>query len=198
MFRPYLNLDENKKKKLSIFVDLLLKWNKTHNLTSIQEKKDIVNKHIFDSLSIRDYLKGDEVLDVGSGGGFPGIPLAIFFPEKKFTLIDSAYKKIVFLSEAKRVLNLSNIKCIHSRVEALTKKSFDVITSRAFGSTSVILKKTSHLIKKDGVWLLMKGAHAEEDFQDQKQEFNMRIEQLLVPRGANYHRHLVIINRAIN
>ncbi len=193
---PYKNeLNEKKKKQLLLLVSLLKKWNKTHNITSIIETEDIISKHLFDSLSIKKFIDGAEILDVGTGGGFPGIPLAILSPQKNFTLVDSSQKKVAFLYEAKRELGLLNTECIHSRVESLTNKKFHIITSRAFGSLVDMVKKTKHLIKKDGLWLAMKGNIPKEEVSALDEEFVVKIEQLSTPKSTEYNRHLVIIRQ---
>ena len=194
--QPYNNdLNKYKKNQLLMFVNLLNKWNKTHNLTSIKKTKDIFDKHLFDSLSIKEFVLGGEVLDVGTGGGFPGIPLAVLFEEKNFTLVDSNQKKIAFLNEVKRQLGLTNVSCLHTRVEDLADKKFDVITTRAFATLSNMLEKTHHLIKQNGVWLAMKGNIPVDEINDIDTPFKTNIKKLLSPIGTNYNRHLVIIKK---
>ena len=194
--QPYNNdLNKYKKNQLLMFVNLLNKWNKTHNLTSIKKTKDIFDKHLFDSLSIKEFVLGGEVLDVGTGGGFPGIPLSVLFEEKNFTLVDSNQKKIAFLNEVKRQLGLTNVSCLHTRVEDLADKKFDVITTRAFATLSNMLEKTHHLIKQNGVWLAMKGNIPIDEINDLDTSFKTSVKKLLSPRGTNYNRHLVIIKK---
>ena len=122
-------------------------------------------------------------------------PLAVLFEEKNFTLVDSNQKKIAFLNEVKRQLGLTNVSCLHTRVEDLADKKFDVITTRAFATLSNMLEKTHHLIKQNGVWLAMKGNIPIDEINDIDTSFKTNIKSLLSPRGTNYNRHLVIIKK---
>lgn len=144
--------------KLIDYLMLLIKWNKAYNLTAIRDPKEMVDKHLLDSLSIIPYLKGERFIDVGAGAGLPGIPLAITFPQYKITLVDSNGKKTRFLQAVKRELNLSNVDIIHGRVEDIVDDvGFDCILSRAFSDLGQMLQYTNRLIKPEGVWLAMKG-----------------------------------------
>lgn len=144
--------------KLITYLDLLDKWNHTYNLTAVRDINEMVSRHILDSLAILPYLHPHRVLDVGTGAGLPGIPLAIAKPELHFVLLDSNGKKIRFLQEAKRLLLLNNVEVIQSRVETYHPNlGFDTVVSRAFSEVQQMIKWTNHLIKPDGVWLAMKG-----------------------------------------
>jgi len=139
---------------------LLNKWNSAYNLTAVRDLTEMVSKHIFDSLAILPWIKGGRVLDVGTGAGLPGIPLAITMPEMHFTLLDSNGKKIRFLNEVKRKLHLSNLDIEQSRVENFRPtQGFDTVVSRAFSSLEQMLEWTQHLIAQDGLWLAMKGRY---------------------------------------
>lgn len=176
------------------YLTLLIKWNKTYNLTAIRDPEEMVIKHLLDSLAIQPFFKGDTLLDVGTGAGLPGIPLAIANPDKMITLLDSNGKKMRFLHEVKRKLNLKNIILIESRVETYQPDSlFDVITSRAFSDIPLMIKSTKHLLKQNGQWLLMKG-------QDPKAEleticFPFDIKPYTLPLLENI-RHCVIITKS--
>lgn len=129
-------LDADKQRQLLAYLALLIKWNKAYNLTAVRDPDEMVSRHLLDSLSIVPYAEaGDNWLDVGSGGGMPGVPLAILFPEKRLTLLDSNGKKTRFLTQVKLELKLANLEVVHSRVEAFRPESpFDGIVSRAFSS----------------------------------------------------------------
>ncbi|MBF0264457.1 MAG: 16S rRNA (guanine(527)-N(7))-methyltransferase RsmG [Gammaproteobacteria bacterium] len=148
------------------YVELLQKWNKVFNLTSIIDTKEIIQLHLLDSLSIVPQLIKDcefeqhniQVADVGTGAGLPGIPLSIFFPENYFTLIDARDKKIKFLNQVKATLNLHNIQPLHARVETIHPEiTFDLVVTRAFSSMKDMLEITQHLCHTNGLFLAMKG-----------------------------------------
>jgi 16S rRNA (guanine527-N7)-methyltransferase len=143
---------------LADYLLLLKKWNLTYNLTAIRDLDSMVNKHILDSLAILPWLNGERIIDVGSGAGLPGIPLAIARPEKNFLLLDSNRKKTRFLNEVKRQLTLKNVEVVHLRVENYhPAQGFDTVVSRAFSSLAQMIQRTTHLIAKEGIWLAMKG-----------------------------------------
>lgn len=157
-----LSLDFDVEKGMA-YLALLEKWNRAKNLTAITAPNDMVVKHLLDSLAISPYVEGKRILDVGSGGGLPGIPLAILFPEKEFTLIDSVGKKTRFLNQAATTLELSNVRTVQKRVESFHASApFDVITSRAFSSLPKMMQLCGHLKAPGGVYLAMK-AKLEED-----------------------------------
>ena len=137
---------------------LLAKWNRVYNLTAVHDLAQMATRHILDSLAVIPWLKGNLLLDVGSGAGLPGIPLALYNPDNHVFLIDSNGKKIRFLQEVKRLLSLKNLEIIHSRVESYQSlQKFDSIISRAFGNLTRFVDYTMQLIKTDGIWLAMKG-----------------------------------------
>lgn len=140
------------------YLFLLNKWNIAYNLTAVRNLESMVTKHILDSLAVLPWIKGNRILDVGTGAGLPGIPLAMAQPEYQFVLLDSNGKKIRFLNEVKRQLNLDNIEIVQIRVENYhPAQGFDTVTSRAFSSLEQMIHWTQHLIAKGGIWLAMKG-----------------------------------------
>lgn len=143
--------------KCAHFIEQLVKWNKTYNLTAIRSADEMVGRHILDSLAIAPYIVGTDVIDVGSGAGLPGIPLAIFYPEKKFVLLDSSGKKTRFITHATIELGLSNVQIVQSRVEDYRERQFDHVVCRAFTALPNLSGKLFHLLKKDGTVLAMKG-----------------------------------------
>lgn len=150
--------------KLLQYLILLNKWNLTYNLTAVRDLENMVYKHVLDSLAILPWLKGLNILDVGTGAGLPGIPLAIARPDLQFTLLDSNGKKTRFLNEIKHQLNLNNLKIAQIRAENYhPEQAFDTVVSRAFSSLEQMLYWTQHLIASDGIWLAMKGRYPESE-----------------------------------
>jgi len=155
-----LNLSqaEDKIEQLLSFIKLIEKWNKAYNLTAIRNREDMVRLHLLDSLTIVPFIEGKSVIDIGTGAGLPGIPLAIYFPETAFTLLDSNAKKTRFVQQAILELKLKNVSVCHNRVEQYhPEKRFDTVITRAFAGLSDIVELTAHLLNKDGVLLAMKG-----------------------------------------
>ncbi len=188
-----ISLSANQLQQQLNFLDLLSKWNKTYNLTAIKNPKDMVTHHILDSLSIYKYIDGKKILDVGTGGGLPGIPLAIAYPEKQFILVDSVGKKIRFIKQAAHSLGLKNVTAIHTRVEDLEEKGFDLIMSRAVGKLKLLYNLTKHLANKETNWLLMKGQYPESEvFDIGDGDKSIVIEPVSVP-GLDGNRHIVFI-----
>ena len=187
-------LDEKQHSKLIKYVELLTKWNKIYNLTAVRKPEQMVTRHLLDSLSICPYLRGKSILDVGTGAGLPGIPLAIVFPERQFTLLDSNNKKTRFVVQAVSELELSNVDVVQSRVEEhKPDASFDTIITRAYSAIGGMVKQTSHLMANDGVFLAMKGVNpvAEIDELPSNYIVNQSIE-IKVP-GIEEERHLLEI-----
>jgi len=186
-----LSMPKEIQEKALSFLDLLQKWNRVYNLTAIKKIKDMVVYHLLDSLSVAKYLVGDTVLDVGTGAGFPGIPLALYYPQKKFTLIESNGKKTRFLFYAKTVLELNNVKIVHSRSENYqTSSCFDAIIFRAVKSIPEMIKRTQHLCCQRGIFLAMKASYPAAELLDLNIPFT--VHRLTVP-GLSLDRHLVIL-----
>ena len=153
-----LSLSDDKIEQLLDFIKLIEKWNKAYNLTAIRDREAMVRLHLLDSLAIVPFIEGKRVIDIGTGAGLPGIPLAIYLPEIEFTLLDSNAKKTRFVQQAILELKLKNVSVCHNRVEQYhPEKSFDTVITRAFASLSDIVELTAHLLSKDGVLLAMKG-----------------------------------------
>ena len=170
---------------------LLHKWNQAYNLTAIRDMTSMVTRHLLDSLAILPWLHGTNILDVGTGAGLPGIPLAIARPDLHIVLLDSNGKKTRFLQEAKRSLALNNIEIVQTRVEDYhPMHKFDTITSRAFSDLQQMLTKTHHLIAKDGCWLAMKGRNPETEVMNLTHAY--KIEKYCVA-GLDEERCCVII-----
>ena len=139
---------------------LLQKWNQAYNLTAIRDMNSMITLHILDSLAILPWVHGTRLLDVGTGAGLPGIPLALARPDLQVVLLDSNGKKVRFLQEVKRALALNNVDIVQTRVENYhPTHGFDTVTSRAFSDLQQMLTNTEHLIAQNGIWLAMKGRY---------------------------------------
>lgn len=159
-----LQLSEHQLQQLVQYVQLLDKWNGAYNLTSVRDPAEMLVKHIMDSLVVAPFIHGQRIIDVGTGPGLPGIPLAICFPDKDFTLLDSLGKRIRFLNQVKLQLGLKNVTPLQSRVEEhQPQPGYDVVLSRAFASLSDMIGWCAHLPATDGQFLAMKGAQAQEE-----------------------------------
>ncbi|PXY90820.1 16S rRNA (guanine(527)-N(7))-methyltransferase RsmG [Gilliamella apis] len=140
------------------YVEMLNKWNKAYNLTAVRDPSEMLIKHIMDSLVVSPYLVGNTFIDVGTGPGLPGIPLAIINPDKQFDLVDSLGKRIRFLKQVQFELKLKNIQPIQSRIEEYNEKKFDGIISRAFASLQDMLTWCKHLPNQQGSFYALKGS----------------------------------------
>ena len=187
-------IDEKQQAKLIKYVELLNKWNKTYNLTAVRKPEQMVTRHLLDSLSICPYLRGKSVLDVGTGAGLPGIPLAIVFPERQFTLLDSNNKKTRFVVQAVSELELPNVGVVQSRVEEFeTEEPFDTITTRAYSAISDMVQQTSHLMARDGIFLAMKGANPIAELEELSSSYVVEESHLINVPGLDEERHLLEI-----
>ena len=179
------------------YLELLIKWNKAYNLTAIRDPKEMLVKHLIDSLSIAPYIEGQNILDVGTGPGLPGIPMAILFPEKNFLLLDSNGKKTRFLTQSKITLGLENVEILHGRVEAADNtKTFDQILSRAFTALDNMVNLCKHLLSSEGKFLAMKGLQPNEEIEAMPDTFSVEKSIPLKVPGCEDQRHLIIIGRS--
>lgn len=194
-----LDIDAATQQRLLDYLALLAKWNKAYNLTAVRDVDEMVSRHLLDSLSIVPPFEaagGERWLDVGSGGGMPGIPLAILFPGKSLTLLDSNGKKTRFLTQVKLELKLDNLQVIHSRVEAFQpEQPFNGIVSRAFSSLEDFTSWTRHLGDAQTNWLAMKGVHPSEELAALPEDFRVEAERALAVPGCQGQRHLLILRR---
>lgn len=176
------------------YLSLLVQWNRVYNLTAIRDPLDMVNKHLLDSVVIQAYLHGQRILDVGTGAGLPGIPLAILNPEREFVLLDSNGKKIRFLTEVVRQLKLVNVTLVQARCETYQdSKRFDTITSRAFAALIDMLSLTQHLRSTEGQWLAMKGEYPQAELDVLPAPYHvLATHKLQIPK-LNVERHLIIV-----
>ncbi len=189
-----LKLDQGQQEKLLAYVALLSKWNKTYSLTAIREPDRMVAHHLLDSLAPLPHLPSGScrVLDVGSGFGTPGIPLAIARPDWQFVLLDSNHKKTTFLRQALLELQLPNISVVTERVEKYAAETpFGIITSRAFSDLGEFVRLTAHLLAKDGQWAALKGVYPFEEINQLPALAKLAgVDRLVVP-GVEAERHLV-------
>lgn len=159
-----LQLSEHQLTQLVSYVQLLDKWNSAYNLTSVRDPQEMLVKHIMDSLVVAPHLQGQHIIDVGTGPGLPGVPLAICCPEMQFTLLDSLGKRVRFLNQVKIQLKLENIHPVQSRVEEHHKAGgYDSVVSRAFASMTDMVTWCKHLPAENGQFLAMKGAQVQEE-----------------------------------
>ncbi|MEP6940425.1 MAG: 16S rRNA (guanine(527)-N(7))-methyltransferase RsmG [Rudaea sp.] len=189
-----LPLDSSRSEALIDYIALLARWNDTYNLTAVRDTADMVTRHLLDSLAIAPHVRGQTLIDLGTGAGLPGIPLAVLEPQRTVTLVDSNGKKTRFLREAVRVMGLSNVRVEQARAEDL-RGSFDCVVARAFASIADFLRLGGHLLAPDGLCLAMKGQLSEDEILGMPAGYAVReIVPLKVP-GLGAARHLVIINR---
>jgi 16S rRNA (guanine527-N7)-methyltransferase len=187
-----LDLPATASEKLLAYRDLLLKWNKTYNLTALRDPEQAISHHLLDSLAILPWVEAGSLLDVGSGGGLPGIPLAISLPDLQVTMVDAVQKKATFLQQAAIELALPNARALHARVETLAGQ-YTQITSRAFSDLAEFTRLTRHLLAPGGRWLAMKGVRPNEEMAALPEGIRIdAIEPLSVP-GLDAERHLIIL-----
>lgn len=189
-----LPVSAEKQAMLLQYLVLLEKWNKVYNLTAVRKLDEMVTLHLLDSLSVLPFIKGKRLLDVGSGGGLPGIVLAVCLPTLEVTTIDTVQKKAIFMRQVKGELGLENLNVVHARVERFEPEQlYDEVVSRAFSDLDVFMALTQHLLKAEGRWLAMKGVSPDDE-----------LARLGVPRSEVYplpvsgllaERHLAIIEK---
>lgn len=186
-----LQLSDQQKTLLLDYLALLQKWNKVYNLTSVRDPQSMLTRHILDSLSLIPYLDCKSLLDVGSGAGLPGIPIAICFPQMAVTLLDSNIKKTRFLQQVKAELKLNNVTVVHGRVEQISLPKVEVVTARAFATIAEIIDLAARHCDDAGSLVLMKGVYPEQELAAIKSGFKLQdIVTLNVP-GDQAERHLV-------
>jgi len=193
-----LDVNPAQQDKLMNYLALMFKWNAVYNLTSLRDPMQMVTHHLLDSLAaVPAFAAAQNVLDVGSGGGLPGIVLAIVRPDMKVSMIDTVHKKTAFLTQVKAELGLANVTVYTARVEQLqVNDKFDVITSRAFADLSDFVNWSSHLLADGGRYIALKGVAPKDEQERLPAEWKVdKVEPLDVPRlGAE--RHLVFIERS--
>lgn len=190
-----LDLNTQQQQQCIQYVALLDKWNGAYNLTSVRDPQEMLIKHVMDSLVVAPHLTGDRFIDVGTGPGLPGVLLAIYYPQKHFTLLDSLGKRIRFLNQVKLQLKLDNIQPLQSRVEDhLPERGYDGVISRAFASMNDMLQWCRHLPGANGRFFAMKGAAVQEEIAALPDFVKVASVQPLVVPQLQAQRHLVILN----
>ena len=191
-----ISLSDQQKEQLVAYVGLLDKWNKAYNLTSVRDPQQMLVRHILDSIVVAPHLEGERFIDVGTGPGLPGIPLAIVLPQAHFTLLDSLGKRVRFLRQVQHELGLSNITPVQSRVETFpSEPPFDGVISRAFASLQDMVNWCHHLPSAQGQFYALKGVRPDDEIASLPAGFRLiSVEALQVPE-LDGERHLVIIGR---
>lgn len=189
-----ISLTDHQKNQLVAYVGLLDKWNKAYNLTSVRDPNEMLVRHILDSIIVAPYLQGSRFIDVGTGPGLPGIPLAIVCPESHFTLLDSLGKRVRFLRQVQHELKLDNVTPVQSRVEAVpAEPPFDGVISRAFASLNDMVSWCHHLPAANGHFYALKGLAQKEEMESLPEGYDIvEVIELHVPRLEG-ERHLVVI-----
>ena len=187
-----LSLPQAAQERMQAFCWLLLKWNKTYNLTALRDPQQALSHHLLDSLAIVPHVGEGALLDVGAGGGLPGIPLAIARPQLSVSLVDTVQKKATFLQQAAIELGLRNLRVHHARVEQMMGQ-YAQISSRAFADLPTFVELTRHLLAPDGRWLAMKGAYPAEEIAALAPDIVVERTLALTVPGLEAERHLIFL-----
>lgn len=184
--------NDTQQQGLLAYLELLVKWNGAYNLTAVREPEQMVTRHLLDSLAIAPHIKGQRLIDVGTGGGLPGVPMAILFPEREFHLLDSNGKKTRFLFQVKTALSLDNMTIHQARVESFSDSAdYDCVLSRAFASLDDMITGCWHLLAPNGHFLAMKGAFPEREIEAIESRCQLDAVHVLQVPGLSEQRHLV-------
>lgn len=186
--------DPSLQDRLLQYLELLVKWNRSYNLTAVRDPAQMVTRHLLDSLAIAPYLCGQRLIDVGTGGGLPGVPMAILFPEREFHLLDSNGKKTRFATHAVGRLGLDNVTVVKSRVEDYADEvGFDTVISRAFASVSDFVRLAGHLCGRKGCMMAMKGRLDPEELANVPPDWRIAETHEITVPGVDAHRHLIVL-----
>ncbi|RVU31759.1 16S rRNA (guanine(527)-N(7))-methyltransferase RsmG [Neptunomonas marina] len=190
-----LNLTDQQIDQLINYLELLIKWNKAYNLTAVRDPSEMVSRHLVDSLSVVPFVRGPRIIDVGSGPGLPGIPLAICLPNVRVVTLDSNGKKTRFQNHVKVTLGLDNLAIINGRAEECDEPAFPEVISRAFASLEDMITWTQQLCADDGVFLAMKGQYPDEELAALPAGFELKESHPLLVPGTDGTRHLLVLGR---
>ena len=201
-----IEIDDKKEEQFYNYMKLLLEWNEKINLTAITEQNDIILKHFIDSITINKYIEqSNSIIDIGTGAGFPGIPLKIMNQNKKITLVDSLNKRINFLNEVCREISLENIQCIHARAEELAsdleyRENYETVVSRAVARLNVLIEYMLPFVKKGGLCICMKGPNIDRELEEAKNAIKVlggkikSVESFFLP-DSDIERNVIIIEK---
>ena len=190
--RPPAASDE----KFATLLDELARWNKKVNLTAIRDPAEMITGHLLDSLVARPFLHGERILDVGTGAGFPGLPLAICEPQRQFALVDGNNKKIMFVQHAATLLKLGNVAAIKARTEDYAPaERFDTVIARAVGPLARLVDMAGHHVREDGVFVALKGRYPAEELEELPKRWEYEVVELAVPGLDKGSRHAVSLRR---
>ena len=204
-----IQLNEEELDEFFSYMELLLEWNEKINLTAITDKQEIILKHFVDSLTIQKYIKENKnALDIGTGAGFPGIPLSITKKNNSFTLVDSLNKRINFLNEVIQKLKLKNVNTIHSRAEDLGRdkkhrEKYDIVTSRAVANLTVLVEYLLPFVKIGGYCICMKGPNVENEINESKFAIKTlggkieKVDSIILP-DSDFERNIILIKKESN
>ena len=185
-----------KREKFDLLLDELERWNRKLNLTAIRDRDEMVTAHLEDSLSAWPLLQGKRILDVGTGAGFPGLPLAIVEPTREFHLIDSNNRKIQFVRHVAGLLQLDNVTAVKARAEGYAPGyRFDTVIARALAALPALVKIAGHHVGEDGVFVALKGRYPEEELEQVPDTWRCNVRELKVPGLAEGSRHAVLLTR---
>ena len=209
IIKEYMNINDDNAKKFAKYMELLIEWNKKINLTAITDEEGILVKHFLDSISITSLIdEKSKIIDVGTGAGFPGLPLKIVNNDLNITLVDSLNKRINFLNEVKKELKLSNIEIIHARAEdigidAKYREKYDFVVSRAVAELRILVEYLLPLVKVGGRVIAMKGPNIEEEIKSAENAINVlggRIEKIhnFKLGDTDNNRTIIVINKIKN
>ena len=194
--QAHISLSDQQKQQLLALVGLLHKWNTAYNLTSVREPEAMLVRHILDSIVVAPYLNGCRFIDVGTGPGLPGLPLAIVQPDKQFVLLDSLGKRIRFIRQVILELGLKNVVAVQSRVEEFHDETgFDGVLSRAFDSLTDMLNWCHHLPAVNGIFLALKGVYPQEELDNLPAGFTFVSGHRLDVPQLDAERHLIIVKK---
>ena len=182
--------------KLATLLDELDKWNRKVNLTAVRDRDEMITAHLLDSLVAMPYLNGNTVLDVGTGPGFPGLPLAIVQPDRQFTLLDSNNKKIMFVQHAAGLLGLDNVSAVKARGEDYAPgHGFDTVIARALATLPKLVEIAGHHVREDGVFVALKGRYPATELEQLAPPWSHAVTELFVPGLEKGSRHAVLLRR---
>ncbi len=190
------SLDDPQAAAMLRLLDELERWNRKFNLTAVRDRREMLTLHILDSLAVRPWLQGDRILDVGTGAGFPGLPLAIAEPDRRFVLLDGNNKKIQFVRHAALALGLDNVEGVKARAEDYAPgERFDTVTARAVAELATLVDVAGHHVREDGVFVAQKGRYPAEEMDQLPDDWEASAEALAVPGLDAGSRHVVLMQR---